>query len=228
MISYIQKSIMDVIGMNEKIISINDENYQSDEECKIWVSSDDDDDKEEEWVSEDDNDRYKPSISPRGPTADEYQFSVNDNEIINKNFRQSNSTISNLSKKPDAVYPIKTRATDNKAKDDQLLDQDSRSLENKDSSTAADKIGFSGIKKILSLCNWKYPIVIVIQNIKTFPSDNLNDLIYLVKKYRSKHRLKLCLMLGVQNNSYEDLMSKISIKTSNFMIMKKFYFPAMK
>ena len=78
------------------------------------------------------------------------------------------------------------------------------------------------------MCNWKYPIVIVIQNIKTFPSDNLNDLIYLVKKYRSKHRLKLCLMLGVQNNSYEDLMSKISIKTSNFMIMKKFYFPSMK
>jgi len=68
----------------------------------------------------------------------------------------------------------------------------------------------------------------VIQNIKTFPSDNLNDLIYLVKKYRAKHKLKLCLMLGIQSNSYEDLMSKISITTSNFIIVKKFYFPSMK
>lgn len=68
----------------------------------------------------------------------------------------------------------------------------------------------------------------MIQNIKTFPTDNLNDLIYLVKKYRAKHKLKLCLMLGVQSNSYEDMMSKISITTSNFMIVKKFYFPSMK
>ena len=35
-------------------------------------------------------------------------------------------------------------------------------------------------------------------------------------------------MLGVQSNSYEDLMSKISITTSNFIIVKKFYFPSMK
>ena len=181
MISYIQKSIMDVIGMNEKIISINDKNYHSDEECKICVSSDDDDDKEEEeWLSDDANERHKPSLSPRGPTADEYQFSVFDNESVAKNFRQSNSTISNLSKKQEAIYSIKTRTVDNKVKDELIQDQETRNLENKDSSTAADKIGFSGIKKILSLCNWKNPIVIVIQNIKTFPSDNLNDLIYLV------------------------------------------------
>lgn len=70
--------------------------------------------------------------------------------------------------------------------------------------------------------------MIVIQNIKTFPSENLNDLIYLVKKYRAKYRLKLNLMLGVQSNSHEDLISKISITTSNFIIVKRFYFPSMK
>jgi hypothetical protein len=35
-------------------------------------------------------------------------------------------------------------------------------------------------------------------------------------------------MLGVQSNSYEDIMSKISITTSNFIIVKRFYFPSMK
>ena len=151
MISYIQKSILDVIGINDKIISIKDKNYHSDDECRVCVSSDDDDEKDEdEYLSDEINERLKGSISPRGPTTDALNFSVHDNESITKNYRQSNSTISNLSKKPGVIVRVKTRSSERQANEELISDQDIKNLENKDSSSAADKIGFSGIKKIIS------------------------------------------------------------------------------
>ena len=60
------------------------------------------------------------------------------------------------------------------------------------------KESFYGIKKILDLSEEVGPILIIIKNIKTFPSLVLNDLIHMLKKYRENPMaMKLNLMLGV-------------------------------
>lgn len=74
---------------------------------------------------------------------------------------------------------------------------------------------FYGIKSILEdqeINTLAQPILLIIKNIKSFETDVLNDLIHHLKIYRgSPHFLNLNLMLGVQNNSKEEIHLKVSI-----------------
>jgi len=237
MISYIQKAVQECVGE----ASIEGKNKiggdHSDEEIKVIVSSDESSsENNDEPESEDEmeeNSRFKSISPPKRPTVDEQSVHVHDNAEIDQQYDRRRTTESDMSRKmpTNIKKQYKGELIKNETNGDEEL-RDNNGIDHQEESkidtSATDKIGFSGIKKIIRKANWKSPIVIVIQNIKTFPTDNLNDLIYLVKKYRAKYGLKLCLMMGVQSNSYEDLMSKISITTSNFMIVKKFYFPSMK
>ena len=230
MISYIQKAVNELVG-EESVTSKNRTGGDhSDDEIRVQVSSEESSSDGAEVESDDEIEVEKPEfVSPNvRKTADEYEPKVYDNESIDQHYRLSKTTQSDYSKVCENSKPYGESSKQNGCDDAKENDRGDTMKNDKNDTSATDKIGFSGIKKIILRAAWKSPIVIVIKNIKTFPNDNLNDLIYLVKKYRAKHRLKLCLMLGVQSNSYEDLMSKISITTSNFIIVKKFYFPSMK
>lgn len=73
------------------------------------------------------------------------------------------------------------------------------------------------------------PIVLIIQNIKTFPVGVLNDLIHLLNIYRGyPHFLNMNLMLGVQNNNQEEIHLRVSIQNCVKLVVKTFYFPSMK
>ena len=56
---------------------------------------------------------------------------------------------------------------------------------------ASDRISFMGVRKLIRMKKFDHPILIVIQNVKTFPTNFLNDLIHLMYKYRNKYHLKL-------------------------------------
>jgi len=58
---------------------------------------------------------------------------------------------------------------------------------------------FYGIKKLLekSQSGPNVPVILIIKNTKTFNHLVLNDLIHLIKKYRSEERCNFSLMLGV-------------------------------
>ena len=80
------------------------------------------------------------------------------------------------------------------------------------------------------------PIVFIIKNIKSFNHCVLNELIHLLKKYRSPFNAttglhdgcNLCLMLGVQNNSRDEVHLRINIQNCAKLTIKTFYFPSMK
>jgi hypothetical protein len=235
MISYIQKCVADQVGDISLENRFKHGGDHSDEEAKVVVSSDESSSWDNDYHESDDdlNEDHKLSISPlKRPTTDEYIPEIDNNDEIDQMYDHRRTTNSDLSKKLNHSQkqykgePIKNQI--NTEEDTANNHHHEYNDDPKVDTSATDKIGFSGIRKAIQKSNCKFPIIIVIQNIKTFPTENLNDLIYLVKKYRAKYKLKLCLMLGVQSNSYEDLMSKISITTSNFMIVKKFYFPSMK
>lgn len=235
MISYIQKWVADQVGDISLENRYKHWGDNSDEEVKVIVSSDESSsgDNEGHESDEDLNEDERLSVSPlKRPTTDEYIPEIDDNDQIDQMYDHRRTTNSDISKKLNHTRrqykgePIKNQT--NIEEDAEHNHHNEYNDDPKVDTSATDKIGFSGIRKAIQKANCKFPIIIVIQNIKTFPTENLNDLIYLVKKYRAKHKLKLWLMLGVQSNSYEDLMSKISITTSNFMIVKKFYFPSMK
>ncbi|CAI2386333.1 unnamed protein product [Moneuplotes crassus] len=221
MISYIQKGVGDLFGPEYK-----SQGDHSDEELKVVVSSDESSSGDED--SEDDQEERRRGISQK--SQKDYPMEDQENTAP-KSYSLGRPLPSEKKCEPyqrgDDDFEDYTKAFA-KAPYWYLRGLGDLERETKASSLATDKIGFSGVKKMIKNAQCKHPIVIVIQNIKTFPTDNLNDLIYLIKKYRAKHKLKLCLMLGVKSNSYEDLMSKISITTSNFMIVKKFYFPSIK
>ncbi|CAI2386463.1 unnamed protein product [Moneuplotes crassus] len=207
MISYIQKGVADLFGHEINIAA------EDSEEIMPVISSDGSSIDENENEEEEDKDGVELHyISPRiRRTIQEYEPKAEVNEKTAKEYEIGRTTISDYSKKRE-----------------RLIDDYNGDIDADGNTLAVDKIGFSGVKKIIKNAECTLPIVIVIQNIKTFPTENLNDLIYLIKKYRAKHNLKLCLMIGVKSNSFEDLMSKISITTSNLLIVKKYYFPSIK
>ena len=64
----------------------------------------------------------------------------------------------------------------------------------------------------------------------------MNELIHLFKKYRSPFNsttglhdgCNMCLMLGVQNNSRDEVHLRINIQNCTKLTIKTFYFPSMK
>ncbi|CDW86884.1 UNKNOWN [Stylonychia lemnae] len=94
------------------------------------------------------------------------------------------------------------------------------------------KESFFGIYNILRTTkkvDRNSPIILIIKNIKTFPHNILNDLIHLMKKYRSiPYSMKLNLMLGVQNNNKDEFHMRVKIQNCVKMTVKTFYFPCMK
>lgn len=111
--------------------------------------------------------------------------------------------------------------------DDEKIDEDKNDLMNYEQG-AADKKCFRGIKKLIRSNGFENIIVFVIPNIKTFPSKNLNDLIYLTHKYRAKYNLKLSLLIGIQSNSLDVLNTHLDMSSGLKILVKKFYFPSMK
>lgn len=89
---------------------------------------------------------------------------------------------------------------------------------------------FYGIKKLLDLCPTgpKIPVIFIIKNIKAFNHQVLNDLIHLIKKYRSTYGCNMSLMLGVQNNNRDEVYLRINIQNCTKLTIKTFYFPSMK
>lgn len=89
---------------------------------------------------------------------------------------------------------------------------------------------FYGLKHLLSdIDTQKRPVLLIIQNIKTFPPGVLNDLIHHLKIYRGQpHFLNLNLMLGVQSSNREEIHLRVSIQNCVKLVMKTFYFPSMK
>lgn len=94
--------------------------------------------------------------------------------------------------------------------------------------TNVDKSSFVGIWKLIVKQGINKPILFVIQNVKTFPSDQLNQIIHLIHKYRSLYKLKLNLMIGIQANSLDHLNNSLSMQSGLKIIIKKFFFPSMK
>jgi hypothetical protein len=89
---------------------------------------------------------------------------------------------------------------------------------------------FFGVKKMLDLSpsGPKVPVIFIIKNIKTFNHAVLNDLIHLIKKYRSSYGCNISLMLGVQNNSRDEVYLRINMQNCTKLTIKTFYFPSMK
>eukprot|EP00347_Sterkiella_histriomuscorum_P003546 403363877 len=93
------------------------------------------------------------------------------------------------------------------------------------------KDSFFGIRKLVLQkdIEQKRPIIIIIRNIKTFQSNILNDLIHIIHKFRaSPYKMKLNLMLGVQNNNKDEFHLRVKIQNCVKMTVKTFYFPCMK
>lgn len=74
----------------------------------------------------------------------------------------------------------------------------------------------------------KIPVIFIIKNIKAFNHQVLNDLIHLIKKYRSSYGCNMSLMLGVQNNNRDEVYLRINIQNCTKLTIKTFYFPSMK
>jgi hypothetical protein len=89
-----------------------------------------------------------------------------------------------------------------------------------------------GIKELLDrngIDTISRPVVVLVKNIKQFPQRSLNDLIHVMHKYRgSPHFLNLNLMLGVQNNSKEEIHQRVNIRNCLKLMVKTFWFPSMK
>lgn len=94
--------------------------------------------------------------------------------------------------------------------------------------TGNDKLSFRGVKKYIMKAKISKPILFVIQNVKTFPTEQLNDLIHLMRKYWKEHNLQLNLVLGIQTNSLDYLNNSLNINSGLKLIVKKFQFPSMK
>jgi len=93
-----------------------------------------------------------------------------------------------------------------------------------------NKETFFGVKNLLekSPNGFNVPVILIIKNIKTFNHNVLNDLIHMIKKYRSEERCNLSLMLGVQNNNRDEVYLRINIQNCTKLTIKTFYFPSMK
>ncbi len=93
-----------------------------------------------------------------------------------------------------------------------------------------NKETFFGVKKLLekSPNGFNVPVILIIKNIKTFNHHVLNDLIHIIKKYRSEERCNLSLMLGVQNNNRDEVYLRINMQNCTKLTIKTFYFPSMK
>lgn len=85
------------------------------------------------------------------------------------------------------------------------------------------------MKKLLDLADGsRQPVIFIVKNIKAFNQSVLNDLIHLVKKYRSTYGCNMSLMLGVQNNSRDEVYLRINMQNCTKLTIKTFYFPSMK
>lgn len=72
-------------------------------------------------------------------------------------------------------------------------------------------------------------MLIVVKNIKAFDPSILNALVHNVHKYRGDPwRINFSLMLGVQNNSKDELHIRVNIKNCIKLSVKQFWFPSMK
>jgi hypothetical protein len=89
---------------------------------------------------------------------------------------------------------------------------------------------FYGVKKLLDMSKSgpKVPVVFIIKNIKSFNHLVLNDLIHLVKKYRSQYGCNMSLMLGVQNNNRDEVYLRINMQNCTKLCIRTFNFPSMK
>lgn len=91
---------------------------------------------------------------------------------------------------------------------------------------------FYGIKYLLDkhdIDTTNRPVLIIIPNIKNFPPNVLNDMIHMMKVYRSQpHFLNLNLMLGVQSNNKDELHLRVSIQNCVKLVIKTFHTPSMK
>ena len=73
------------------------------------------------------------------------------------------------------------------------------------------------------------PVLLIIKNIKAFPHTVLNELVHELKKYRgAPYKLKLNLILGVQNNNTDEFHLRVKIQNAVKMTVKKFMFPSMR
>lgn len=91
---------------------------------------------------------------------------------------------------------------------------------------------FYGIKYLLDkndIDTTNRPVLFIIPNIKSFPPNVLNDMIHMMKVYRSQpHFLNLNLMLGVEANNKEELHLRVSIQNCVKLVIKTFHTPSMK
>lgn len=89
---------------------------------------------------------------------------------------------------------------------------------------------FCGLKHLLTdVDTRKRPVLLIIQNIKSFSPIVLNDLIHHLKLYRgAPHFINFNLMLGVQSNNKEEIHLRVSIQNCTKLVVKTFHFPSMK
>ena len=142
MISYIQKAVNDLLGHDYHSLQELNQGDHSDEEIKVVVSSDNSSSQDSCDDDEEDEQREMNSVSPRkGQTVDAYDESTQKNETIAKQYELGRSTQSDLSKRMDHSVAMKSYKED--------YEGDYEGSQDKISSSATDKIGFSGVKKLI-------------------------------------------------------------------------------
>lgn len=91
-----------------------------------------------------------------------------------------------------------------------------------------DLINFNAIKKRIRNDPNRLPILVIIPNIKQFPSEQLNNLIHMIHKNRKEYGIPLSLMIGCSSSQVDELHTNITFTNSEKVIIKTFYFSSMK
>lgn len=93
------------------------------------------------------------------------------------------------------------------------------------------KDSFHGLRSIIKSKDpeLQQPVIIIIKNIKTFPSAILNDLIHLMHKFRgTPYYMRFNLMLGIQNNNQNELHLRVKVQNCIKLVVRTCHFPCMK